>query len=160
MLTLASMLLGTALGAIGWLVAKFIVEPFKEIGDLRREAQAILIVHGNLSKDAPAEDRRATSDAFRRVGAAFVAHHLAGYRWTAMLCGRFGWDIHSAGELLIGIGNATQFDGFSMVSVSPNIALIRDCLKLPAPETPPMIRALQAVAGAPGTDAADPPLGA
>ena len=53
------------LGALGWGFARLVFEPMKEIVDLRREAQECLIIHGNLAKDAPAEDRRAASDTLR-----------------------------------------------------------------------------------------------
>ena len=44
------------LGALGWFVIHFLFEPIKEILNMRREAQESLIVHGNLAKNAPAED--------------------------------------------------------------------------------------------------------
>jgi hypothetical protein len=67
------------LGAIGWVVVRLLFEPCREISELRREAQVMLIVYGNLSKDAPADERRAASEAFRRVGAGLVARHIAAY---------------------------------------------------------------------------------
>src|SRR5215831_9623306 len=119
---------GLVLGVIGWFVTRFLFEPFKEVSDLRRETQEVLIIHGNLSKDAPPDERRSTSDAFRRVGAALVARHLAAWPWVTALFKFLGWDVHSAGEMLISIGNSTQFDGFSMASLSPPVTLIRECL--------------------------------
>jgi hypothetical protein len=55
------------LGAIGWMIAKLFFEPMKQITELRREAQERLIIHGNLSKDAPSDERRSAAEAFRRV---------------------------------------------------------------------------------------------
>jgi hypothetical protein len=64
------------LGVIGWAGAKLLFEPIKEIVDLRREAQECLIVFGNLSKDAPPDDRGLAAGAFRRIGGriGFKAH--------------------------------------------------------------------------------------
>jgi hypothetical protein len=121
--------------------------------DLRREAQECLIYHGNLAKDAPAEERRAASDAFRRVGTGLVSRHIAtAYPWVRWCCARLCWDIHSAGYLLIGLGNSTQFEGYSLANLSPTVNLIRCCLKLPTPETPPMVQALVEHAGQPPSD--------
>jgi hypothetical protein len=139
------------LGAIGWGCARFVFEPMKEIVDLRREAQECLIIHGNLAKDAPAEERRAASDTFRRIGAGLVSRHIAAYPWVPRCCTWLGWDIHSAGTLLISLGNSTQFEGYTLANLSPTVALIRRSLKLPTPETPPLIQALVENAGEPGS---------
>lgn len=138
------------LGALGWAIAKLLFEPMKEIVDLRRETQECLIVHGNLPKDAPSEERRAAAESFRRIGAGLVSRHIAAYPWVSWWCRAcLGWDIHSAGAFLIGIGNSTQFDGFSFASVSPTVSFIWKSLRLPDPEKPPMIRELQAHAAQP-----------
>jgi hypothetical protein len=70
------------LGVIGWALAKLLFEPLKEIIDLRREAQECLLVYGDLSRDAPSDERHAAAQAFRRVGAGLVSRHLAAYRWV------------------------------------------------------------------------------
>ncbi|MGA8548728.1 MAG: hypothetical protein WB678_00680 [Stellaceae bacterium] len=145
------------LGALGWGFARLVFEPMKEIVDLRREAQECLIIHGNLAKDAPAEDRRAASDTLRRIGAGFVSRHIAAHPWYPCVrwcCTWLGWDIHSAGALLISLGNSTQFEGYSLANLSPTVAVIRCCLKLGTPETPPMVRTLVDHAG--GTGAIEP----
>ena|SRR5271155_5334658 len=122
-------------GVVGWWISKLLFEPFKEIVDLRREAQEYLIFYGNLSKDAPNDERRIASDAFRKVGAGLLARYLAAYPWVNWWCERVKWDIHSAGPLLIGIGNSTRFEGFSFVSLSQEAALVRACLRLKQPAT-------------------------
>lgn len=140
------------LGAIGWGGGRLLFEPIKEIVDLRREVQECLIVHGNLSKDALAEERRAASDTFRRIGAGLVSRHIAAYPWVKWFCETcLRWDIHSAGAFLIGIGNRIQFEGYSFVSVSPTVPLIRKCLGLPTPGTPPMTEALTEHVSAPAS---------
>lgn len=138
-------------GAFGWFVTHFMVEPMKAILDLRREAQECLIVHGNLAKDAPADDRRAASDKFRGIGAGLVSRHIAGFPWVRWCCTRLGYDIHSAGYLLIRLGNSTQFEGYSLANLSPMVVHIRDCLNLPTPKTPARVQALDEHAGRPGS---------
>ncbi|GEM_PF-5106322 len=141
------------LGVTGWFVSKFLFEPWKEIANLRRDTQECLILHGNLSKDAPPDERVATSSAFRRIGAALISRHAAAFPWENWLYARvLRWDIHSAGELLIAIANTTQFEGYSMVSVSPTVVQVRDALRLPTPTASPVVRALR-------EHAAQPPLG-
>lgn len=134
------------LGGIGWVVAKLLFEPLKEIIDLRRQAQECLISYGDLSKDAPTDDRRAAADAFRRIGAGLVSRHYAPYPWANwtydFVLRWWRWDIHSAGNLLISIGNGTQSVGFSWANNSPLVMLIRQNLKLPNPEPSPTERAL------------------
>jgi HAMP domain-containing protein len=126
------------LGGIGWIIAKLLFEPLREIADLRRRAQECLIAYGDLSKDAPADNRYAAADAFRRIGAGLVSRHYAPYPWANWTydyaLNWLGWDIHSAGNLLISIGNATQSDGFSWANGSPLVMLVRQSLKLPSPE--------------------------
>jgi hypothetical protein len=146
-----SALASIILGAVGWGVTRLLFEPMKEIVDLRREAQECLIIHGNLAKDASAEERRAASDAFRRIGAGLVSRHIAAYPWVRRCYTRFGYDIHSAGTLLISLGNSTQFEGYTLANLSPTVALIRRSLKLATPETPPLIQALVENAGEPGS---------
>ena len=125
------------LGGIGWIIVKLLFEPLKEIVDLRRQAQECLIAYGDLSKDSPADDRHAAADAFRRIGAGFVSRHYAPYPWANwtydFILRWLQWDIHSAGNLLISIGNGTQSAGFSWANNSPLVALIREHLKLPNP---------------------------
>jgi hypothetical protein len=134
------------LGVGGWWISKFLFEPLKEILDLRRDVQECLIIHGGLSKDAPDDQRAAAATSFSRLGAGLVARDLAAYSWVRWFCGKvLRLDIYSAGGLLIGISNN------SFASLSPTIPLIRQCLRLPAPRTPPMIRAMQEHAGQPGT---------
>jgi hypothetical protein len=130
------------LGICGWLIAKLIFEPGKEILDLRREVQECLIVYGNLSKDAPAEERRMAAEAFRRVGAGLSSRYIAAYPWVRWCLGRFSLDIHSAGTLLVGMAHTTQFEGFSYANISPTVPIIQGCLRLPSLGQPPMIRAL------------------
>jgi hypothetical protein len=150
-------LLGIFLGVIGWFFTKLMFEPTKELFDLRRETQECLIIHGNVGKDAPAEERRAASDAFRRLGAGFVSRHVAAYPWVRWCWTRWpGWDIHSAGELLISLGNTTQFEGYSMAGISPVVGFIRNSLKLPAPARSPVLQDLFAHARQPSV-ASDSP---
>jgi hypothetical protein len=126
-----------ALGAVGWLTAKFLFEPVKEIYELRRDVQECLLVHGDLSKDAPQEERVAAADAFARLGAGLVARDLAAYRWVRWFClTLLRLDIYSAGALLIGIGNDTRRTGFSFAGASPTIPIIRTCLRLSEPRIP------------------------
>jgi hypothetical protein len=100
-------------GVCGWVIAKLLFEPVKEIFDLRREAQECLISYGDLSKDAPTDERRMAAEAFRRVGVGLVSRYHAGYPWVTWCVRRFlHWDINSAGAFLIGIARSTQFEGF------------------------------------------------
>jgi hypothetical protein len=145
-----SALASIVLGAVGWGVTRLLFEPMKEIVDLRREAQECLIVHGNLGKEAPAEERQTASDAFRRIGAGLVSRHLAAaYPWVRWCCALLGGDIHSAGAMLISLGNSTQFEGFTLANLSPTVAHVRHCLKLPTPKKPPMVQTLVEHAGQP-----------
>jgi hypothetical protein len=138
------------LGALGWACARLLFEPLKEIVDLRREAQECLIVFGNLSKDASPEDRRAAAEAFRRIGAGLVSRHIAAWPWVRWFSARcIRWDIHSAGTMLVGIGNTTRNEGFSHANASATVPLIRKCLRLPTPEEPPVMRELMAHAARP-----------
>jgi hypothetical protein len=146
-----SSLFTLGLGAGGWWISKFLFEPLKEIYDLRRDVQECLIIHGDLSKDVPEDQRVAAAIIFSRLGAGLVARNLAAYSWVRWFCVKvLRLDIYSAGELLIGIGNDTRLSGFSFSSLSPTVSLIRQCLHLPAPRTPPLIRAMQEHAGQPG----------
>jgi hypothetical protein len=75
--------------------------------------------------------RRTTSALLPVATAALAAGIFAtqGVRW---FCGKvLRLDIYSAGGLLIGIGNN------NFASLSPTIPLIRQCLRLPEPRTPP-----------------------
>jgi hypothetical protein len=130
------------LGICGWMVAKLLFEPAKEIIDLRREAQECLIVYGDLSKDAPSDERRMAAEAFRHVGAGLSSRHIAAYPWVRWCFHRLAFDIHSAGVLLLGLAYDTQFKGFSHANISPTVPLIRGCLQLASVEQPTMIRAL------------------
>jgi hypothetical protein len=148
-----SALASIILGAVGWGLTRLLFEPMKEIVDLRREAQECLIVHGNLGKEAPANERRAASDAFRRIGAGLVSRHLAAaYPWVRWCCACVGWEIHSAGALLISLGNSTQFEGYTLANPSSTVVHIRNCLKLPEPQTPPIVRTLVEHAGQPASN--------
>ena len=130
------------LGVFGWMFAKLLFEPTKEIVDLRREAQECLILYGDVSKDASSEERTDAAVVFRRVGAGLVSRHMAAYPWVAWGIGRLNWDIHSAGELMISLAQKTQFEGYSHASISPFWPFIRDSLKLPIPKQSPNTRAL------------------
>ena len=143
-----TVIISVVFGVCGWMIAKLLFEPLKEILDLRREAPECLIVYGDLSKDAPPDERRMAAEAFRRVGVGLVSRYNAGYPWVKWFVCCF-WDINSAGAFLIGIARSTQFEGFSHAfegfshaNVSATVPLIRDCLRLPPLEPPPMIRAL------------------
>jgi hypothetical protein len=145
-----SALASILLGVFGWVIPKLLIEPGKEIFDLRREAQECMIVYGNLSPEAPADERRTAAEAFRRVGSGLVSRHTAAFRWvTWWYERRLHWDINSAGALLIGLGNATQSEGFSYANLSSNVTLIRQCLRLRTPEQPSMIRAMMENAAQP-----------
>jgi len=133
---------GVVFGVCGWLLAKLLFEPVKEIIDLRREAQECFIVYGDLSKDAHPDERRMAVDAFRRGGAGIVSRAIAAYPWVNFCLTRFSVDIHSAGELLLGVARNTQFQGFSHANLSAEATLIRTCLRLPSVGQPPIIRAL------------------
>jgi hypothetical protein len=146
-----SALASIILGAVGWVLARLVFEPMKEIFDLRREVQECLIIHGNLGKEAPAEERRAASDAFRSIGAGLVSRHVAAYPWARWCCARLGWEIHGAGALLISLGNSTQFEGFTLANLAPTVVHIRNCLKLPTPQKPPIVQALVEHAGQPAS---------
>lgn len=127
-----------ALGFGGWLFAKFIFEPYKEVYDLRREAAEALIIHGDLVPNAASEERHEAARAFQRIGAGLVARHFARhfaqslpdwvYIWPSL-----GWDIHSAGQFLLGLAQATEKGGFSNANISPPVMTIRSALKLPTP---------------------------
>jgi hypothetical protein len=116
-----SALASIVLGAVGWGVTRLLFEPMKEIVDLRREAQECVIVYGNLAKDAPAEERRAASDAFRRIGAGLVSRHIAGYPWVRGRCAWLGWDIHSAGTIggVSGVGSFRERRTWATVGERP-----------------------------------------
>ena len=137
-----SALASIILGAVGWVLARLVFEPMKEIFELRREAQERLIIHGNLGKEATAEERQAASDAFRSIGAGLVSRHLAAYPWVRWCCARLCWEIHGAGALLISLGNSTQFEGFTLAHLSPTVVHIRNCLRLPKPQKPPIVQTL------------------
>jgi hypothetical protein len=141
-----TVILTVMLGGLGWIIAKLLFEPLKEIADLRRGAQECLIAYGDLSKDASADDRRAAADEFRRIGAGLISRHYASYPWANWtydyILRWLEWDIHSAGNLLINIGNGTQSAGFSWANGSPLVMLIRESLKLPSPEASSIERAL------------------
>jgi hypothetical protein len=137
-----SAFIGFILGAIGWGITHLLFEPITEIRTLRREAQKDLIFHGNLAKDIPEDhdDRRAASDAFRRVGAGLVSQHLAAYPWVRCFLDWHGWDIHTAGAALISLGNSLRNEGYSLTNLSARVALIRQSLKLLPPlQMPPIM---------------------
>src|SRR5271166_5386479 len=96
-----SVIISVVCGVCGWMIAKLFLDPVKEILEFRCEAQECLIVYGDLSKDAPTDERRMAAEAFRRVGAGLVSRHNAGYPWVTWCVGRFLWDINSAGAFLI-----------------------------------------------------------
>jgi HAMP domain-containing protein len=138
-----SALASIILGLCGWFLAKLLFEPLKEIIDLRREAQECLIVHGDLASDAPADERRLAADTFRRVGAGLVSRHFAAYPWVRWAYNSgLRWDIHSAGDILIGVGMSIQFKGFSRPNIGPEVGLIRNSLRLPLPKPSEIMRAL------------------
>jgi len=146
-------ILTVILGGIGWILARLLFEPLKEIIDLRREAQECLIAYGDLPSDAALDERRNAAAAFRRIGSGLVSRHYAPYPWATWTYGfvlpRWQWDIHSAGNLLISIGNGTQSTGFSQANNSPLVALVRQNLTLPSPEASPIERALEENAAKP-----------
>jgi hypothetical protein len=113
----------------------------------------IAIAYGDLPRDAPPDDRRNAAEAFRRIGAGLVSRYYAPYPWAIWTCGFvlrwWQWDIHSAGNLLISIGNGTQAAGFSWANSSPLVALIRQNLRLPSPEASAIERALEENAAKP-----------
>lgn len=148
-MTILAIFLSAFFGALGWIIARLVFEPLNEIINLRREAQELLIIYGDLSKDAPPPERQAAGEAFRRIGAGLVSRHVASYSWVRWCCTRLGYDIHSAGQMLIDIGKATQFGGFSSANASPIVPLIRQSLRLPAPQPSPLMTQLHAHAAAP-----------
>jgi hypothetical protein len=119
--------------------------------ELRREAQKILIVHGNIGKDTPIKECQDTGDAFCRVGAALVSRHVAEYPWLRILYEKWlGWDIHSAGEFILGLGNEIKYADSYVSSVSPTVVLIRDALRLPPIRRSSVRAALEENAAMPG----------
>jgi hypothetical protein len=117
-----SAIFSVLLGALGWGATRLLFEPIKEIMDLRRETQECLIVHGNLSKDAPNQERITAANIFRRIGAGMVSRYIAAWPWVRFCCTNWlRWDIHSAGAMLISMGNSIQFEGYSLISVSPTV---------------------------------------
>jgi len=138
-------------GVCGWLVAKLVFEPMKEIVELRREAQECLVLYGDLSKDAPLDERRIAAEAFRRVGAGLLSRHFAAYPWVRWAYSSQRWkvDIHSAGLMLFRIGNGIQFSGLSSLNNSGDVPLIRVALRLPFPEQSPVDRQFAATAAGP-----------
>lgn len=135
-------------GAVGWFSVKFFFEPWSEIAVHRREAQECLIVYADLSPSASIEQRKAAAEAFRRIGAGLVSRHIAAHWWVRKYsCWR--GDIHSAGLLLIGIGNDVQQNGLSNLHALPIVELIRKSLWLRSPGKPPLIGELMDMAGAP-----------
>jgi hypothetical protein len=74
-----TVILTVVLGGTGWIIAKLLFEPLKEIIDLRREAQECLIAYGDVPREAPSDDRRNADEAFRHIGAGLVSHHYAPY---------------------------------------------------------------------------------
>jgi hypothetical protein len=145
-----SAMVSVILGVIGWMIAHLLFEPVNEIMTLRRDAQEALIIHGNLNKDAASEDRRAAADAFRRIGAGMASRYIAAYPWVRWFCGTcLRWDVYSAATMLLGLGDSTQFEGYSVAKDSPPVRLIRNCLRLPTPEQPPTLRALMEHAAGP-----------
>jgi hypothetical protein len=135
------------LSIIGVLV-RAVDAPFrevKEVSDLRRSALECLTIYGELSPDAPSELRRSAGQEFRRIGAALLSRHATAGRVVRWWCEtRKCWDVHSAGEMLISIGNGTQFLGFSFANASPTGMLIRQCLQLPTIGHSPIMRTLMA----------------
>ena len=156
-MSLITFLLGALVGAFGWGVTKLLFEPVKEIIELRREALECLIIYGDLSKEASAEERQAAGDAFRRAGVGLVSRRVAAYPWVSWCSARFfpGFDIHSAGLFLMGFARGTQFNGLSHVNLLPEAMLLRQCLRLPELQQPPMIRALMEHASKPPQPEAD-----
>jgi hypothetical protein len=136
-------------GVSGWVFVNLVFGPLKEVFELRRETEECLIVYGDLSADAPPDERRMAADAFRRIGAGLLSRHVAAYRWVKRYFEFRRWDIHSAGEMLISVGRGTQFEGFSHANASPLVPLIRKSLRLPPPEPSPLTRALMANAAEP-----------
>jgi len=114
-----------------------------------RQAQECLILHGYLPADAPADERLECAPEFRKIGAGLVSRHIASYPWVRWCIRYLGWDIHSAGAMLIGIGDSTRKEAFSNASLSATVALIRASLRLSPPEQAPMIRELLAHAARP-----------
>jgi hypothetical protein len=145
--TLASILLGGLLGVLGWVIPELVVKPGKEIFDLRREAQECMIVYGDLSKDAPDDEGRAAAKAFRRIGSGLVSRHTAAQRWVNWWCKHYqGWDINSAGFLLIDLANYTKSDPSSRSRLESHVGHIRRYLKLAPPQEPEHSRLISSTA--------------
>lgn len=126
-----SALAGFILGVLGWLAARLLFDPCKEIIDLRRKVQEYLIVYGNIGKDSTQEWRKEAANAFRTTGAALVAWHVASYPWLKWIYkDRLKWDIHSGGEFLISLGNSIEFEDAYVSSGFPTAYWIRQSLKL------------------------------
>jgi hypothetical protein len=58
MMTILAIFLSAFFGALGWIIARLVFEPFNEIINLRRETQELLVIFGDLSKDAPQSERQ------------------------------------------------------------------------------------------------------
>jgi hypothetical protein len=151
MWSVVAALASIAFGAIGWGIANLLVEPMKAIVDLRREVMECMIVYGDLPPEAPAEQRKLAGETFRRIGAGLVSRHYSAYSWVRWFYTRssIAWDIHSAGERLIRIGNGIQFSQLSRPNNLAEMPLIRQSLGLPDPEPSPLDRELMAHAARP-----------
>ena len=141
-----SALASILLGVLGWVIPKLLIEPGKEIFDLRREAQECLIVYGDLSKDAPDDEGRAAGEAFRRVGSGLVSRHTAALPWIKLGCKLLHWDINSAGALLIDLANYTKSDPSSRSRLESHVRHIRRYLKLDPPQEPEHSRFISSTA--------------
>ena len=129
------------LGAAGWVIARFLFEPYKEIRDLRVKAQEALIIFGNIGPSTPMDERLAAYEAFRRIGAGLVAREAAAPRRVGLF--RQRWDIRGAGEGLISLGNEIGIGSRGIAQLHSMASEIRDYLDLPTPKpSPSMQRAL------------------
>jgi hypothetical protein len=127
-----------------------VFDTIKQIRDCRRAASRCLTIYGGLRVDAPSELRRSAGEEFRRVGGDLASLHSTSGPLAKWWCESWKrWDIHSAGDMLISVGNGTQFGGFTFANASPTAMLIRECLRLPAQTRSPIERELLAHASAP-----------
>jgi hypothetical protein len=153
-MSMLSALLSIISGALAGGFAALVVLPVQQISDLRRQAQEAMILYGRLQNDASPAERQAAADMFRRIGAGFVSHYLARFRWTLLALRCLTWrklDIHSAGELLLNFYRLTHYGNLINLELHPDWEKLRKSLALPPLTVSPVVQAnLEAFRQMPG----------
>ncbi|MGD9614893.1 MAG: hypothetical protein AB7H90_08415 [Alphaproteobacteria bacterium] len=133
----ATIVLSVISGIGGWLLARFLGEPYKAIEDLRRETQYALVMFGNIGKSASDEDRQKAAGEFRRIGVALVSYYAAApWRMRQLRRHIFKWNIDQAGRLLIKLSNdiSVTSENFGGSLLRGRVYEIRNQLGLPSPD--------------------------